>query len=327
MLDTQDVPPPWCSSRLLAKAHGNSSTNDADTANTDKLDCTSSQHSDSPRHDADKLPFLADNINLSSGSDSSPELPADNLSSFPSLSGDANHNNCSNSSLELPADNLPSFPSLSRDANHDNCSDNLPELSATNPPPLEGNADINPADNIGTNSNDGNKSATPNNTAPSPFPQNEKTVKADNELALIRHHLLDPRPLPHLRGDVLTRFLCRAARFSLAEGRLWKLQAGGQHQLYVALPLCFSLICDAHNNLGHKGVYSMHRTLLDRFWWPSLEGDVKWYVGTCHQCQLRQTTQVCILPTVAAPAPLFCKAYIDTMFMPLTSGFWYIAQA
>ncbi len=71
----------------------------------------------------------------------------------------------------------------------------------------------------------------------------------------------------------------------------------------------------------------MHRTLLDRFWWLSLDGNVKWYVGTCHQCQLRQTTQVRIPPTVASPAPLFHKAYINTMFMPLASGFRYIAQA
>ncbi len=71
----------------------------------------------------------------------------------------------------------------------------------------------------------------------------------------------------------------------------------------------------------------MHRTLLDRFWWLSLDGNVKWYVGTCHQCQLRQTTQVRIPPTITSPAPLFRKAYINTMFMPFASGFRYIAQA
>jgi hypothetical protein len=83
----------------------------------------------------------------------------------------------------------------------------------------------NPADNAGTNSNDGDESAAPNNATPSPFPQHEKTTKADNKLVLIHHHLLDPRLLPHLRGDALTRFLHRAAHFSLAKGRLWKLQA------------------------------------------------------------------------------------------------------
>jgi hypothetical protein len=92
-------------------------------------------------------------------------------------------------------------------------------------------------------------------------------------------------------------------------------------------PLRFSLVRDAHDGLGHKGFYSTRHTLLDRFWWPSLNSDVKWYVDTCHQCQLRQTVQVRIPPTIATPAPLFHKVYIDTMFMPLTSGFRYIVQA
>jgi hypothetical protein len=34
-----------------------------------------------------------------------------------------------------------------------------------------------------------------------------------------------------------------------------------------------------------------------------------------------------ILPTVAAPASLFCKAYVDTMYMPHASGYRYIIQA
>jgi hypothetical protein len=58
-----------------------------------------------------------------------------------------------------------------------------------------------------------------------------------------------------------------------------------------------------------------------------LDSDVKWYVKTCHQCQLCQVMQARLLPTVDSPALLFCKAYIDTMFMLHTSGFWYIVQA
>jgi hypothetical protein len=34
-----------------------------------------------------------------------------------------------------------------------------------------------------------------------------------------------------------------------------------------------------------------------------------------------------ILPTVAAPASLFRKAHVDTMYMPHTSGYRYIVQA
>ena len=83
----------------------------------------------------------------------------------------------------------------------------------------------------------------------------------------------------------------------------------------------------AHDELGHKGYYSTLRTLLDRFWWPSIAHNIRQYTTTCHECQLQQTTKVRIPPTVAIPAPLFCKAYIDTMFMPPAAGFRYIVQA
>ena len=37
-------------------------------------------------------------------------------------------------------------------------------------------------------------------------------------------------------------------------------------------------------------------------------------------------TNVLILPTVATPAALFSKIYVDTMFMPLSNKFKYIIQ-
>lgn len=84
---------------------------------------------------------------------------------------------------------------------------------------------------------------------------------------------------------------------------------------------------NVHDKLRHKGFYSMCRILLNCFWWPALETDVKWYVKTCHQCQIQQTTQICLLAIVDPPVPLFCKVYINTMFMPHTGGYRYIVQA
>ena len=59
----------------------------------------------------------------------------------------------------------------------------------------------------------------------------------------------------------------------------------------------------------------------------ALDTDVKWYVQTCHQCQIHQTTKVQLPPTINAPAPLFHKVNIDTMYMPHTGGYRYIMQA
>jgi transposase InsO family protein len=108
---------------------------------------------------------------------------------------------------------------------------------------------------------------------------------------------------------------------------LWRRQAQGKHQLVPPTLKRAAILQEAHDGLGHKGYYSTLRTTLDRFWWPSIAHDVKHHVITCHECQLRQTTKIRLLPTVAIPAPLFRKAYIDTMLMPPAGGYRYIVQA
>jgi len=233
-------------------------------------------------------------------------------------------NSCNSSqhsdSLEHLADILP-FSNNNTNGNSDN-------HNSGNLPSLDGDLDNSPKATDTTKTSSTNHDAD-THTAPStfPFPQNEKTIQADDELMLIRHYLSDPHPPSNLHGDMLTCFVCRTTRFALANGHLWRWQPDRCHQLCIMPPLRFSLVHNAHDGLGHKGFYSTCRTLLNRFWWPLLDSNVKWYVDTCHQCQLHQTVQVHIPPTIASPVPLFCKVYIDTMFMPLALGFCYIVQA
>jgi len=161
----------------------------------------------------------------------------------------------------------------------------------------------------------------------SPISANPKAHKADEELKLVHRYLSTLQQPDHLDDTACTRLLKRAKQFFLADNRLWHRQNQGRHQLYIPPHLCVFLIRDAHDNLGHRGFFSTCHTVLDRFWWPSLEHDVKWYISTCHQCQLRQTTKIRIPPTIAVPAPLFCKVHVNTMFMPPAGGFRYITQA
>jgi hypothetical protein len=82
-----------------------------------------------------------------------------------------------------------------------------------------------------------------------------------------------------------------------------------------------------HDELGHKGSAVVTARLYHRFWWPSLDNDVCWFIRCCHQCQVQQFMRVLILPTVQPPAALFWKAYMDTMSMPKTGRFKGIVQA
>lgn len=58
-----------------------------------------------------------------------------------------------------------------------------------------------------------------------------------------------------------------------------------------------------------------------------MEEDIKWFVKTCHECQVRLLKKVVIPPTVASPAGLFRKVYMDMMLMPKSKGYRYIIHA
>ena len=166
-----------------------------------------------------------------------------------------------------------------------------------------------------------------NEPPPIKFSSSDKVDKADQTIHQIRQYLTSWHAPLHLTGDALICFISRTHHFCIAGGRIWQRQGSGHDQLYVTHSHHYSLVHNTHDKLRHKGFYATCRTLLDCFWWLALETDVKWYVKTCHQCQIRQTRQVRIPPAVDTPAPLFCKVYIDTMFMLHAGGYRYIAQA
>ena len=86
------------------------------------------------------------------------------------------------------------------------------------------------------------------------------------------------------------------------------------------------LISSAHNDVRHHGVYATIALLSEWYWWPSMGGDISWYIETCLVCQQWNTQQSFIPPVVAMPAPLFSKVYMNTMHMPSLSGYKYIVQ-
>src|SRR5882672_8097340 len=75
------------------------------------------------------------------------------------------------------------------------------------------------------------------------------------------------------------------------------------------------------------GLSFPHLPILERFWWPILEEDVKWFVSTCHPCQNRQTCHLHLPPTIPDIPTLFWKVHIDTMLMPTVIKFRYLVQA
>ena len=73
-------------------------------------------------------------------------------------------------------------------------------------------------------------------------------------------------------------FINSVTKFFLLHSSLWLRELHGRHQLVVPEHWHFGLIKEAHDDLGHKGVFTVWTWLLLRFWWPMLVEDIKWFV-------------------------------------------------
>jgi hypothetical protein len=49
----------------------------------------------------------------------------------------------------------------------------------------------------------------------------------------------------------------------------------GKHKIVVPKEKRYELLKEVHDILGHKKIYAMRMQLLERFWWPFLDQDVK----------------------------------------------------
>ena len=159
------------------------------------------------------------------------------------------------------------------------------------------------------------------------IPRSEKAVLRDEKLKMIEEFLKAPVDMSRMPSTDQKRFIKSVTEFFVSEKRLWKKDRQGRHKLVIWEDKRLELIRQAHDELGHKGVFTVKRRLEERFWWPYMEADVKWFVQTCHECQVRLVRKIVIPPTVATPAGLFRKVYIDTMLMPKAKGYRYVIHA
>ena len=159
------------------------------------------------------------------------------------------------------------------------------------------------------------------------IPRTERAVLKDNRVDMIKGFLEDMENKPIGNDEDIKKLAKQASEFFIFEGKLWKKDRQGRHKVFIPEQRRLGLIKQAHDDLGHKGVFTVKMRLGERFWWPHMDDDIKWYNQTCHECQIRSTKKVIIPPTVSNPGGLFRKVYIDTMLMPRAKGFRYIVHA
>jgi hypothetical protein len=161
-------------------------------------------------------------------------------------------------------------------------------------------------------------------------PRSEKAKAADAKLDIVKtwHQTLEwPADMAELSSTEYKSFMRYCTEFFVTdEGRIWRKDDKGNHKVVVAENRRLFLISSAHDDVGHHGFYATNALLAERYWWPQMAHDISWFVRTCHLCQLRKTQHVLIPPTVATPAPLFSKVYMDTMHLTPSAGYKYIVQ-
>ena len=114
----------------------------------------------------------------------------------------------------------------------------------------------------------------------------DKVRTMDERLERVRE-LIVSESRPHALNDQEFEALIRfAMRFFVHKGELWCRERSRQHQIVACTHKHYALLRAAHDKLGHKGVFSVRSCLSMCFWWPMLEQDIKWFVRTCHECQI-----------------------------------------
>jgi len=159
------------------------------------------------------------------------------------------------------------------------------------------------------------------------IPRTDRARARDDKILQVHKFLEDPNKISHPNDKEFKKFIRSATRFFINKGQLWRKDGHGKHKLVIPNKRRLDLIQQAHDDLGHKGIFTVRNRLLERFWWPNLNQDVKWYIQTCHECQIRLLHKIIIPPTIPIPRGLFRKVYVDTMLMPKAKGYRYIIHA
>jgi transposase InsO family protein len=96
---------------------------------------------------------------------------------------------------------------------------------------------------------------------------------------------------------------------------------GGVARLFCPAAMQAEILQSAHNSLagGHMGIFKTKNRILSRYFWPTLDVDIKQHLSCCIICQqtrpARRTTRAPLVPLPQPPAPNH-RLHID-LFGPL----------
>ena len=144
---------------------------------------------------------------------------------------------------------------------------------------------------------------------------------SDEDLSTILRYLVTKQVPEFKTARQRKSFLNKAKPFYLQGTRLYRKRPGHSPQV-VIFPenRRQEILWEMHENIAHHGVWAVEQNISLRYFWPGMKDQIKEYVRSCHNCQLRSTKKMHIPVTISHPPSLFSKVYLDVMSMPLAHG-------
>lgn len=161
------------------------------------------------------------------------------------------------------------------------------------------------------------------------IPRGRKGIKRDAELPKIRDFLDKGERDADLTREQLNGLVRKAAGYFVLDGILYKRNNDGRHKVVILdNDRRLKVMAEAHDELGHKGYFPVRTRVRDRFFWHDMDTDIRWYLRTCHQCQIRRVGQSRIPQAVPFVPGLFFKIHLDVVYMSVESeGKKYLVHA
>jgi len=98
------------------------------------------------------------------------------------------------------------------------------------------------------------------------IPRSDEVQAKDARIIQI-HRFLENRKKPiDLTDEEYESVVASSTRYFILDQKLWRCNSQGKHQLVVREAHRYCILKEVHNNLGHKGVYSICTRLLLHFW-------------------------------------------------------------
>jgi len=107
-----------------------------------------------------------------------------------------------------------------------------------------------------------------------PISRSDRAKAKDTELKKIMDFLMNPLQRDGMEAEELKVLIRKASGFFVADERLWKKDSRAKHKLVVDEEKWLDLLRQAHDDLGHKGIFTTRTRILERFWWPYFDDDI-----------------------------------------------------